>query len=56
MAFEKARKKGNEDEPGDDPRAPYVVQHCIATGVERILAALLGVSWKRYEEAINRLP
>jgi hypothetical protein len=56
IRFEKNRKKGNEDEPGDDPRAPYVRQHCIATGVERIVAALLGVSWKKYGDAINALP
>lgn len=55
IRFEKKRKKGNEDEPGDDPRAPYVRQHCIATGVERIIAALLGVKWKKYEDALNRL-
>ena len=56
MAFEKARRPGNEDEPGDNRRAPYVKQHCIATGVERILAACLGVCWADYESAINELP
>lgn len=53
--FERLRKMGNEDEPGDDRRAPYAKQHCIATGVERILAACLGVCWKDYEEKINSL-
>lgn len=55
-AFEKARAEDNEDEPGDEPAAPYVRQHCIATGVERILAAELDVSWKQYEEELSALP
>lgn len=55
MAFEKRRKKGNADEPGDSPKAPYRFQHCVATGVERIVAAILGVCWKTYEEEINSL-
>lgn len=55
IAFEKKRKPGNTDEPGDDSRAPYRVQHGIATGVERILAALLGVDWNKYEAKINSL-
>jgi hypothetical protein len=56
IAYEKNRKPSDESEPGDEPSAPYVNEHCAATGVERILAMLLGVKWKRYEEAINRLP
>ena len=55
IAFENKRAPGNEDEPGDDPEAPYRVQHCIAIGVERLAAGFLGVSWKEYEEAINAL-
>jgi hypothetical protein len=47
--------EGDYDEPGDDPKAPYAGPHCIATGVERILAAVMGVSWAKYEEAINNL-
>lgn len=53
--FERRRKKGNTDEPGDDPRAPYRRQHCVATGIERIAAALLGVSWKIYDAEVNSL-
>ena len=56
IAFEKAREEGNEDEPGDDPQAPYVKQHCLATGIERIMAAELGVNWKEYEQALSELP
>lgn len=55
-AYEGSRQEGDESEPGDEPNAPYVRQHCIATGVERILAAGLGVSWKEYEEELNALP
>lgn len=42
-------------EPGDDIHAPYYKQHQIATGVERILAAELGVSWNEYEAANLKL-
>jgi len=42
-------------EPGDHPDAPYREQHTAATGVERYLAAKLGVNWKKYEAALNKL-
>ena len=54
-AFEKARKPGNVDEPGDDPKAPYRKQHLIATGVEKLMAAELGVDWKAYDKKVNEL-
>ena len=54
--FEANRADDNEDEPGDEPDAPYVKQHCMATGVERILAAHLGVQWKPYEDELCALP
>jgi len=44
------------DEPGDDPAAPYVKQHCLATGVERLMAAALDVNWHEYELEIEALP
>jgi hypothetical protein len=53
--FEETRHPDNDDEPGDEPDAPYVKQHCIATGIERILAANLGVNWKEYEKELNKL-
>lgn len=56
MDFERRRKEGDLSEPGDDPKAPYVLEHCIATGIERILAAELNVSWKEYEEELEALP
>jgi hypothetical protein len=55
MAYEKARKEGDESEPGDDAKAPYYKQHQIATGVERILAAELGLDWNTYENKIGSL-
>ena len=55
IAFEKRRQAGNTDEPGDDDKAPYRIQHLLATGIEKIIAALLGVSWKKYANAIESL-
>ena len=58
MQFEKHREAGvhkPDDECGDDPRAPYKFQHGIATGVERVLAVMLGVCWKTYEDTIIKL-
>lgn len=42
-------------EPGDEQNAPYHFEHRIATGVEVIIAAQLGVNWNEYEEAIEAL-
>lgn len=54
--FEANRSGDNEDEPGDEPDAPYVDQHCLATGIERILAQQWGVKWKDYEKELCDLP
>lgn len=54
-AFEAAREYGDTSEPGDALDAPYRLQHCIATGVERIVAGLLGVSWQEYDDKVNAL-
>ncbi len=40
-------------EPGDDPSAPYGNQHCIATSVERMNVALLGLNWTEYEASMD---
>ena len=55
-AFEAARVEGNEDEPGDDPNAPYRKEHFFATSIERLMSAELGVDWKEYDEKIMSLP
>lgn len=54
--FESKREEGNNDEPGDDPKAPYQREHGFATAVERMMAAEMLVNWKEYEEALNSLP
>lgn len=44
-------------EAGDDPMAPYVLEHCYATAIERILCGVLRVSWKSYsDELIKSYP
>ena len=43
-------------EPGDHGAAPYHRQHCIATAVERMLIAALGVPWAEYDAAVEALP
>ena len=55
IVFEKNRSEGNTDEPGDDSEAPYRIQHGIATGVERIAAAFLGVDWNKYDLEVATL-
>jgi hypothetical protein len=34
---------------GDEPAAPYVREHCLATAIERILCAELDVNWLQYD-------
>lgn len=34
---------------GDDPKAPYVREHCFATAIERIMCAELDVNWLEYD-------
>ena len=56
MAYEKARQPGDESEPGDQKSAPYFTQHGIATGIERIAATQMGVSWEDHERYLEELP
>lgn len=44
-----------DEEPGDDPHAPYHKEHSIATSVERILCAFLGVSWGEHDGKVAAL-
>ncbi len=37
---------------GDDPAAPYRHEHCLATAIERILAAELDVVWELYDKEL----
>lgn len=54
--FEAERLPDDNSEPGDESDAPYRKQHCIATGIERVLAANLDVDWKAYEQELSNLP
>lgn len=56
IEYEKNRPEGDDSEPGDSPQAPYRRQHCLATGIERILCAELGIDWATYDRAIMSLP
>jgi hypothetical protein len=42
--------RSDSEEPGDESDAPYKGQHSLASGIERMVIALLGVDWKDYEE------
>ena len=54
-AHETLQKLTSAEEPGDCPDAPYYRQHQIATGIERILAAEMGVDWPAYSDQIVNL-
>jgi len=45
----------NSDEPGNLLDAPYHKEHLFATRIEAMLAKELGVQWKEYDKAINKL-
>jgi hypothetical protein len=51
----KYEKEQDEVELGDLKNAPYRKQHCLATAVERMLAAELDVPWNDYEEELIKL-
>ena len=55
IEYEKNRKDGDDSEPGDSPDAPYRFQHCLATGIERIMCAEFGLDWKAYDDALMAL-
>ncbi len=55
--FEEKRKAGQvgpDDEPGDDPTAPYHKEHVLATKIERILCEEgFNLPWEEYCKAVN---
>lgn len=58
VQYEKEREQGlhtPEDEPGDDPYAPYRKEHIFATKIEKMLAEELGVDWAAYDAAMMKL-
>jgi hypothetical protein len=40
-------------EAGDQPDAPYHAQHCVATGIERMLAPMFDMRWLDYEAELD---
>lgn len=42
-----------DKDAGDDPAAPYVHEHCLATAIERILCAELRVNWEKYDRELG---
>ena len=55
IEFEKNRKKGNTDEPGDDRKAPYHKEHIFATKIEKMMAKELGLNWDKYDKMVCAL-
>lgn len=54
-AYELNRESGTTREPGDDPHAPYHIQHSFASAAERIYVAASGLNWQDYEDAVYSL-
>jgi hypothetical protein len=55
IAYETNRDLGDEDEPGNQPNAPYHREHVFATKLERLLAEELGVHWDDYDKTVMGL-
>ena len=59
LQFEKEREAGlhdPDDEPGSDPRAPYLVQHERATLIENAITECAGLRWRDHESNVYALP
>ncbi len=52
IAFEQNRDLGDENEPGDDPCAPYNAEHRFASKIERLVADELGICWDDYDSTV----
>lgn len=55
LKFEEERaagQHGEEDEPGDDKRAPYREQHIGATWVEQETCSRSGLEWAKHEKNV----
>lgn len=55
--FDEKFKGDNEIDvnAGDEPDAPYRLEHTYATAIERILTGVLGVDWKAYDTRLGKL-
>jgi len=49
-----AEHPDDDEEAGDDPKAPYNLEHSIATATERIMCAYLGKPWKEYQGNLKK--
>lgn len=64
IAYEKAHREGgtlegkrlDESEPGDDPTCPVFKEHGVATAIEALLCAELGIPWHVHDKAVEDLP
>ncbi len=64
IAYEKAHREGgtlegkrlDESEPGYDPACPVFKEHGLATGIETILCAELGIPWQVHNATVEALP
>lgn len=64
VAYEKAHREGgvidgkrlDNSEPGDDPKAPYFMEHQFATALESLVAVELKVPWKEHADRVEALP
>lgn len=64
IAYEKSHREGgtlegkrlDESEPGDDPACPVFKEHGIATGIETLLCAELGIPWSVHNATVEALP
>lgn len=64
VAYEKAHREGgtlegkrlDESEPGYDPKCPVFKEHGLATGIETILCAEMGIPWSVHNSTVEALP
>ena len=58
LAYEKEREEwlhSDIDEPGFDPRCPYMNMHALATSIEMMLCGFMGISWNGHNETVMTL-
>ena len=55
LEFKKSRGVGDESEAGFDKDCPYLKEHTLATSIEMMLAAYMGISWEDYNDTVNSL-
>jgi hypothetical protein len=48
-------ENNNFGEAGGSKKSPYYNQHKFATKIEKMLAKELGISWNKYNKAVNSL-